>query len=101
MAGVVEAMNVSKGDGFNKVKVIDALSTHPFWLPGAPCRSTMTLRPWLRAQPTAFWRYGSCPEMYGSPGPTSKAQYPMGNRTWLRLRIADAFHDRSGGHRLG
>ena len=46
----------------------------------------MTLMPWLRAHPTAFWRYGSCPEMYGSPGPTSKAQYPMGMRTWFSLQ---------------
>lgn len=24
--------------------------------------------------------------MYGSPGPTSQAQYPIGSLTWLRLR---------------
>ena len=25
--------------------------------------------------------------MYGSPGPTSQAQYPIGSRTWFSLKI--------------
>ena len=73
---------------------------HPFWLPGAPCRSTMTLRPWSRAQPTALRRYGSCPETNGSPSATSNAQYPTGIRTWFRLPAPPAQRGearRSGG----
>lgn len=48
--------------------------SYPFWLPGAPCRSTKTLRPLLPAQPIACCRKGSWPWMKGSPGPTSNAQ---------------------------
>ncbi len=46
----------------------------------------MTFRPEDCAQVIAFWRYGNWPWMYGSPGPTSNAQYPIGTLTWLSLR---------------
>jgi len=50
-----------------------------------PWRSTISLRPCADAQVTALVKYGSWPWIKGSPGPTSNAQYPIGNRTWLSL----------------
>lgn len=91
----------------SRCKCQDRMEPHPFWEPkckthtywrrsnhqvqgsepGAPWRSTRTLIPCFSAHVTAFIRYGSWPEMKGSPGPTSKAQYPMGIRTWFRLQM--------------
>jgi hypothetical protein len=28
--------------------------------------------------------------MYGSPAPTSQAQYPIGTRTWFKLKMVNA-----------